>query len=88
MGSVQPVCGLWFDWWFNYICSCYRGHFSQLSGLGDARKLVEHKRNEAWYFWCLGAALFSNLVAFFGMSYFDQMQFAWYPASNNLCFSL
>ena len=48
------------------------------SGLGDARKLVEHKRNEAWYFWCLGAALFSNLVAFFGMSYFDQMQFAWY----------
>jgi hypothetical protein len=48
------------------------------SGLGNARKLVEHKQSEAWYFWCLGAALFSNLAAFFGMSYFDQMQFAWY----------
>jgi hypothetical protein len=48
------------------------------AGLGRARKLVARNRGEAWFFWCLGAALFAHVVAFFGMSYFDQMQFAFY----------
>ena len=46
--------------------------------LGNARKLVEHNRSEAWFLWCLGTALFSHVVAYFGISYFDQMQVAWY----------
>jgi hypothetical protein len=46
--------------------------------LGNTRKHVEHNRSEAWFLWCLGAALFSHVVAYFGISYFDQMQVAWY----------
>jgi hypothetical protein len=48
------------------------------AGLGRARKLAVRNRNEAWFFWCLGAALFAHIIAFFGMSYFDQMQFSLY----------
>jgi hypothetical protein len=47
------------------------------AGLGTARKLVEHNRSEEWFLWCLGATLFSHVVAYFGIGYFDQMQFAW-----------
>lgn len=42
--------------------------------LGTERKFAERNRGDAWFYWCLGAALFSHLVAFFGMSYFDQVQ--------------
>jgi hypothetical protein len=48
------------------------------AGVGRARKLVVYNRGEGWFFWCIGAALFAHLVAFFGVSYFDQMQFVLY----------
>jgi len=48
------------------------------AGLGRARKMAGRNLNEAWFFWCLGAALFAHVVAFFGMCYFDQMQFSFY----------
>ena len=35
-------------------------------------------RKREWSLWCLGAALLSHVVAYFGVSYFDQMQVAWY----------
>jgi hypothetical protein len=49
-------------------------------GLGRARKEAEvaGDRARALGFWALGAALFANLVAFFGITYFDQSQIAWY----------
>jgi hypothetical protein len=28
--------------------------------------------------WILGAALFSHIVGYFGISYFDQTRFAWF----------
>jgi hypothetical protein len=31
-----------------------------------------------WLLWFLGAALFSNLVAFFGVNYFDQVKMIWF----------
>jgi hypothetical protein len=46
--------------------------------LGDARKLVEADRREAWCLWCLGAALFANVVAYFGIAYFDQTAYSWF----------
>ncbi len=46
--------------------------------IGIARKSVEGNRMKEWYFWILGAALFSHSVAFLGISYFDQTQFSWY----------
>ena len=32
----------------------------------------------ALYYWSLGAALFANVVSFVGISYWDQIQVAWY----------
>jgi hypothetical protein len=46
--------------------------------LGTARKLAHRDRKQEWFFWCLGAALLSHVVAYFGIGYFDQMQVAWY----------
>lgn len=38
----------------------------------------EKNRKSARFVWAIGAALFSNVVAFIGISYFDQTQIAWY----------
>jgi hypothetical protein len=46
--------------------------------LGTARKVAEDNRSEEWFLWCVGATLFSHMVAFFGIAYFDQVQFAWF----------
>ena len=48
--------------------------------LGKARKLVEAEgdRKKEWSLWFLGVALFAHIVAFFGISYFDQTKFMWY----------
>ena len=48
------------------------------SKLGDARKLADGDSNKEWFLWLLGAALFSHIVTFFGVNYFDQMKFAWF----------
>jgi hypothetical protein len=48
------------------------------SSLGKARKVVEPNRSEEWFLWCLGATMFSHVVAFFGIGYFDQVRFAWF----------
>jgi hypothetical protein len=46
--------------------------------LGAARKYVSGEPKYEWRLWCLGAALFAHVVAYFGIGYFDQMQVAWY----------
>src|SRR6185369_2392603 len=48
------------------------------SQLGKARKASEGNDAKQRFYWVLGAALFSNTVAFFGISYFDQIIVAWY----------
>lgn len=45
--------------------------------IGNARKLCEDRSRE-WFVWFFGAALFSNLVAFFGVNYFDQSKVGWF----------
>ena len=45
--------------------------------IGTARKLVAGNRAEEWFLWCLGATVFSHVVVFFGIDYFDQSIFAW-----------
>jgi hypothetical protein len=45
--------------------------------IGKARKVVSGKRRE-WMLWFLGAALFANVVAFFGVNYFDQSRMTWF----------
>jgi hypothetical protein len=48
------------------------------SRIGRARKAVESDRQKEWYFWLLGCGIFAHVVAYFGISYFDQTRFAWY----------
>lgn len=45
--------------------------------LGTLRRAHENTSRE-WQMWFLGAALFSNLVSFFGVNYFDQLKVAWF----------
>jgi hypothetical protein len=55
------------------ICICFRR-------LGVARKTIQddRKKEKEWYFWIFGAALFSHVVAYLGISYFDQTRFSWF----------
>jgi len=45
--------------------------------LGIARKRIEGNLREEWFIWCLGATMLAHVVAYFGIAYFDQTQFAW-----------
>jgi hypothetical protein len=46
--------------------------------LGRARKAVTGSGRQEWSVWCLAAALFAHVMAYFGIGYFDQTQFAWF----------
>ncbi|MFZ0799184.1 MAG: hypothetical protein WCA13_07805 [Terriglobales bacterium] len=46
--------------------------------IGAARKMAERFPKDAHLIWAIGAALFANTVAFFGIFYFDQGILAWY----------
>jgi hypothetical protein len=45
--------------------------------LGKARMVAVDRRRQL-FLWALGAALFANVVAFVGISYWDQTQVVWY----------
>jgi hypothetical protein len=53
--------------------------------LGKARKAVEGLTKEEFFIWAIGCALFANVVAFFGISYFDQTIVAWYTLLAIIC---
>jgi len=46
--------------------------------LGNARRAVDDDAKKQWFMWFLGAALFSHVIAYFGITYFDNTQVAWY----------
>ncbi len=46
--------------------------------LGNARKAMDGDKKQEWFMWLLSAALFSHIVAFFGVNYFDQTKCAWF----------
>jgi hypothetical protein len=46
--------------------------------IGRARKLVSGDRGQEWGLWCLGAALFAYVMAFFGIGMNSQMQVEWF----------
>lgn len=53
----------------------YIAIFSRSFGaLGDARKKVRGDRHREWFLWCLGSALFSVVVAHFGINYPAMME--------------
>lgn len=52
--------------------------------LGRARKLAENRKQQV-FLWALGAALFANVVAFVGISYWDQTQVVWLGLLAAIC---
>ncbi len=46
--------------------------------IGRARKAVDGDRAQEWFLWILGATLFTHVVSFFGVTYFDQTKMLWY----------
>jgi len=58
-GLAAFICFIWI------LSICF-------SRIGKARKAVEGEIDKEWYFWFLGCALFSHVIGFFGISYFDQ----------------
>lgn len=46
--------------------------------LGKARERAEKNKQEELFIWAVGASLFANVVAFWGIGYFDQIIVAWY----------
>jgi hypothetical protein len=53
--------------------------------IGMSRKAVAGNRQKEWFFWLLGAALFSHSVAFLGISYFDQTKFSFFALLAVIC---
>ncbi|MDE3178649.1 MAG: hypothetical protein KGM47_03230 [Acidobacteriota bacterium] len=53
--------------------------------LGLGRKSVEGDRKQEWFLWLLGCALFCHILAFFGISYFDHTQIAWFALFAMIC---
>jgi hypothetical protein len=47
--------------------------------IGNARKRIEGNRREEWFVWCLGATMFANVTASFGINYMIQLQMALFP---------
>ena len=52
--------------------------------LGKARRRAGDKK-KALFIWALGSALFANVVAFVGISYWDQNIVAWYALLAMIC---
>lgn len=50
-------------------------HFANI---GRTRKRVDGNRSQEWSLFCMGACLFAHVVGYFGIGYWDQMQFAWF----------
>jgi hypothetical protein len=47
--------------------------------IGTARKQVNGDRAREWLLWCMGADLFANVVAHFGINYMTQMMMTMFP---------
>jgi hypothetical protein len=52
--------------------------YLNFSRIGTARKMLERDHKDEWLLWLLGAAFFAHLVAFWGISYFDQTRVTWF----------
>lgn len=46
--------------------------------IGNARRAVEGNRKKEWFFWLLGTTLFTQMLVYLAIDYFDQSKFVWY----------
>jgi len=59
-----------------FYIAIFSGSFG---AIGKARKRVDGDRAREWLLWCLGADLFANVVAHFGINYMAQMMMTLFP---------
>ena len=52
---------------------------------GKARLALKGDLQKQFFTWALGASMFANVVAYFGISYFDQTIVAWYALLAMIC---
>jgi hypothetical protein len=53
---------------------------------GSLGSIIKRARDrQAWPLWILGAALFAHVMAFFGISYWDQTEVAWFALLAMIC---
>ncbi len=62
------LCFVLFIW---LIKICY-------SKIGAARRALSGNPRREWSMWLLGCAFFAHLNAYFGCSYYDNTQYAWF----------
>lgn len=55
-----------------------------LARLGNARRLATSTKQQ-WFFWLFGIAIYANVMAFFGVSYWDQTEVAWFALVAMAC---
>ncbi len=48
------------------------------SRIGKARLAVSGDERQEWLLWLVGASLFSHVIGFFGITYWDQMEVGWF----------
>jgi hypothetical protein len=53
--------------------------------VGRARRMVAGEKQQEKLVWAIGASLFANIVAFVGISYFDQTIVGWYALLAIIC---
>jgi hypothetical protein len=53
--------------------------------IGWARKMAEGDRAQEHFIWAIGASVFANVIAFIGISYFDQTIVGWYAVLAMVC---
>lgn len=49
------------------------------AAIGNARKQVSGDRKQEWFLWCLGSALFTNVVSSFGINFMAQLLMLLFP---------
>jgi len=52
--------------------------FRSFGRLGKMRRQVAGDKNQEWLYWSLGAVMFAHILAYFGVSYFDQTSIWWF----------
>lgn len=61
---------------FTFVCFVLVISLS-FSRIGKCRKLVEGDPKQEWFMWFLGITLFTHVVSYFGISYFDNTKIMW-----------
>jgi hypothetical protein len=52
--------------------------------LGKARRSTTDRKQQ-FFLWAMSASMFANIVAFFGVSYYDQTIVVWYALLAMIC---